>query len=251
MLLAHICWAARHNLGCPKFVPIDVRPMYDRRILWPLKEAPPGPMFQCMEEYTQAINVATFLEMLVAHGTNGLKNAEATLHELMRNIGTFEGFTFLNMADMSLLLATIVSQTLVCYKDRSLLTFSESVVRLVTGILTLHENVTVHLFKAVIAKLKGLEVPMCLALWLESIDTHNVLDLFEGLQDYYLSASKSYPTITPENVVAGMAIKLMCLHQLESPAFLGSLYQFLEEALGYDKWEALWRMLDEQEVYNS
>jgi len=177
---------------------------------------------------------------MIASETDGLRKAVATLQDMIKSFGKFEGFSILGMKDMSLLLATIVSRTLVCYQDRSLLSFSRD---------------AVELFRIVLA-LNGLEEPMCLALWLESIYIPDGLDrsllvrnLFAGLRSYYLISSISHPAITPETVVAGMVLKLLCLDRTEFPFFLRSLHYFMEEALGCPKWEAIWKMLKEQKVY--
>jgi hypothetical protein len=199
----------------------------------------------------QAINVATYLENIITCEADGLRNAVATLKDMI------EGFSILGLEDIALLLATLMSRTLACYQDRSLPMFSNHAVELSRIILALRDKTTAHLFEAVIVNLDGLEVPMCLALWSESIRNLDddvdrslaIRDLFTGLRSHYVS-SISHPAVTPKTVVAGMVVKWLCLYRMDFPLFGVSLHFFVERALGCSEWEAIWKMLNEQHVYD-
>lgn len=256
----HLCSAAKLKTAFPKYPPISVRAKYDRRLSWPRRElykhpTPPSQMFCAMSKEVQAINLATFLENEIVCKVDGVRNAMPVLQGMIRSFGKFEGFSILGMEDMSLLLTTIVSRALERYKDRSLFAFSNDIVELFRIILALRANTTAHLFQAVVAKLDGLEVPMCLALWLESLDPLDdlgrcrvVRDLFTSIRSHYLFTSEYHSAIKPEDVAAGMVMKLLYFHRTEFPFFLASLHIFMEEALDRPGWKAVWKMVNEQRI---
>lgn len=254
----HLCKTTKSNLIYLKFVLIDVRVDYDNRLSWFRRRFQSlNSLFQDMSKEVQAINVVTFLENIIACETNDFRKVVIILQDMIKHFEKFEDFNIFEMKDMSLLLIIIVSRTLAYYQNYSLLIFLSDVVKLFRIILVLRDNTIAHLFEVTIAKLDNLEMLMCLALWLKIIQVDNdfdrsvaIRDLFVDLRSHYFFISTSHFVITFELMSVEMILKLLCLFRMTYSFFLDFLHYFMNEVLDRSKWKAIWKMLNEKNVYD-